>query len=100
MAYGGCSFCATFFFCCESDLYFLPQSPLTRGAKKLIWKLSEASSRLSSGTVLQDSPVSYDFVVSLPCQIKHTDSTSLLGSAALFTKKEKTSAALLSMSLL
>lgn len=36
----------------------------------------------------------------LPCQIKYTNSTSLLSSAALLTKKEKPSAAILSVSLL
>lgn len=88
-----------FCFCYESDLSFLPQSPLAgvwvfwgmRGRKSS----SEASSCLISGTVLQGFTVLWGS--SLSWQIKYS---SLFGSVASFAKTEKVSVALLSVNLL
>lgn len=96
-------FALLFCFCCESDLSFLPQSPLTgwEGGFFLRWRSEKVILKLVPPLVFWHCTKRFPMFpgIFMPCQIKYTNSTSLLSSAALLMKKEKPSAALLSLGL-
>lgn len=92
-AYAGCSFCVTFLFLLWVRPFFPPtvSSYWVGGWVFLRWRSEKVIPKLVPPLVFWHCTKRFPMFpgIFLPCQIKYTNSTSLLSSAALLTKKKK-----------